>query len=107
VSQLSIKNTPTYTNNLTPSISNLIGERDETTDSVTLGDHGTRSNQRSIRRVPILPPDRIRRLPFGTGIVLLRSAPPIITDLHAWPTRPDARQLAADRTAIETLLRHG
>jgi type IV secretory pathway TraG/TraD family ATPase VirD4 len=88
-------------------ISNLIGERDETTDSVTLGDHGTRSNQRSIRRVPILPPDRIRRLPFGTGIVLLRSAPPIITDLHAWPTRPDARQLAADRTAIETLLRHG
>ncbi|MEK0245318.1 TraM recognition domain-containing protein [Bifidobacterium mongoliense] len=88
-------------------ISSLIGERDETTDSVTLGDHGSRSNQRSIRRVPILPPDRIRRLPFGTGIVLLRSAPPIITDLHAWPTRPDARQLTADRTAIETLLRHG
>ncbi|MEK0218613.1 TraM recognition domain-containing protein [Bifidobacterium mongoliense] len=88
-------------------ISNLIGERDETTDSVTLGDHGTRSNQRSIRRVPILPPDRIRRLPFGTGIVLLRSAPPIITDLHAWPSRPDARQLSADRAEIENLLRHG
>jgi type IV secretory pathway TraG/TraD family ATPase VirD4 len=88
-------------------ISSLIGERDETTDSVTLGDHGSRSNQRSIRRVPILPPDRIRRLPFGTGIVLLRSAPPIITDLRAWPTRTDARQLAADRTAIEALLRHG
>ncbi|MCI1787665.1 MAG: TraM recognition domain-containing protein [Actinomyces sp.] len=88
-------------------ISNLIGERDETTDSVTLGDHGSRSNQRSIRRVPILPPDRIRRLPFGTGIVLLRSAPPIITDLRAWPSRPDARQLTADRTAIEALLRQG
>lgn len=88
-------------------ISNLIGERDETTDSVTLGDHGSRSNQRSIRRVPILPPDRIRRLPFGTGIVLLRSAPPIITDLHAWPSRPDARQLTADRTGIEDLLRQG
>ncbi|MFT8857910.1 MAG: TraM recognition domain-containing protein [Bifidobacterium aquikefiri] len=88
-------------------ISNLIGERDETTDSVTLGDHGSRSNQRSIRRVPILPPDRIRRLPFGTGIVLLRSAPPIITDLRAWHTRPDARQLTVDRTAIEALLRQG
>ena len=88
-------------------ISNLIGERDETTDSVTLGDHGSRSNQRSIRRVPILPPDRIRRLPFGTGIVLLRSAPPIITDLHAWPSRPDARQLSADRAEIGNLLRHG
>ncbi|MCI1636792.1 MAG: TraM recognition domain-containing protein [Bifidobacterium crudilactis] len=87
-------------------VSSLIGERDETIDSVTLGDHGSRSNQRSIRRVPILPPDRIRRLPFGTGIVLLRSASPIITDLHAWPTRPDARQLSADRET-EALLRHG
>jgi type IV secretory pathway TraG/TraD family ATPase VirD4 len=87
-------------------IANLIGERDEYTDSVTLGDHGSRSNQRSIRRVPILPPDRIRRLPFGTGIVLLRSAPPIITDLHPWHTRPDAKQLAADRAGIEDLLRH-
>ncbi|MCI1791916.1 MAG: TraM recognition domain-containing protein [Bifidobacterium tibiigranuli] len=88
-------------------IANLIGERDEYTDSVTLGDHGTRSSQRSIRRVPILPPDRIRRLPFGTGIVLLRSAPPIITDLRAWPTRPDAKQLTADRAGIEALLRQG
>src|SRR5699024_6064866 len=30
-------------------LSTLIGERDEYTDSVTLGEHGTRSNQRSIR----------------------------------------------------------
>ena len=88
-------------------VSNLIGERDEYTDSITLGDHGSRSNQRSIRRVPILPPDHIRRLPFGTGIVLLRSAPPIITDLHPWPGRPDAKQLAADRAEIEDLLQQG
>jgi len=51
-------------------LSSLLGERDEYTDSVTLGDHGTRSNQRAVRRVPILPPDRIRTLPFGTGITL-------------------------------------
>ena len=87
-------------------ISHLIGERDEYTDSVTLGDHGSRSNQRSIRRVPILPPDQIRRMPFGTGIVLLRSAPPIITDLNPWPGRSDAKHLAADRAAIEDTLRH-
>ena len=86
-------------------LSSLIGERDEYTDSVTLGDHGTRSNQRSVRRVPILPPDRIRTLPFGTGITLLRSAPPIVTDLRAWPTRTDADQLGTDRAAIEALLR--
>mgnify|MGYP001062778198 CR=1 FL=1 len=83
----------------------LIGDRDETTDSITIGDHGTRSNQRSIRRVPILPPDKIRRLPFGTGIVLLRSAPPIVTDLHPWTGRPDAAQLTSDRVGIETMLR--
>ncbi|WP_238556823.1 TraG/TraD/VirD4 family protein [Bifidobacterium psychraerophilum] len=88
-------------------ISSLIEERDETTDSVTLGDHSSRSNQRSIRRVPVLPPDRIRRLPLGTGIMLLRSAPPIITDQRAWPHRSDAKQLTANRTAIEDLLRHG
>lgn len=86
-------------------LSALVGERDEYTDSVTLGDHGTRSNQRSVRRVPILPPDRIRRLPFGTGIVLLRSAPPIVTDLHPWPRRPDATQLTVDRAQTEALLR--
>ena len=86
-------------------LSTLIGERDEYTDSVTLGDRGTRSNQRSIRRVPILPPDRIRTLPFGTGITLLRSAPPIVTDLRAWPSRPDAAQLRSDRTELEALLR--
>ncbi|MBS1698871.1 MAG: type IV secretory system conjugative DNA transfer family protein [Actinobacteria bacterium] len=86
-------------------LSALVGERDEYTDSVTLGDHGTRSNQRSVRRVPIFPPDRIRRLPFGTGIVLLRSAPPIVTDLRPWTKRPDAGQLVADRAEIEALLR--
>ncbi|MCW4353465.1 type IV secretory system conjugative DNA transfer family protein [Hoyosella sp. YIM 151337] len=86
-------------------LSTLIGERDEYTDSVTLGDHGTRSNQRSIRRVPILPPDRIRTLPFGTGVTLLRSAPPIVTDLRPWPSRPDSGQLKSDRAEVEALLR--
>ena len=86
-------------------LSTLIGERDEYTDSITLGDRGTRSNQRSVRRVLILPPDRIRTLPFGTGITMLRSAPPIVTDLRAWPDRPDAAQLRNDRTELEALLR--
>ena len=85
-------------------LSTLIGERDEYTDSTTIGDHGTRSNQRSIRRVPILPPDRLRTLSFGTGITMLRSAPPIVTNLRSWVTRDDAKTLRADRTEIETLL---
>src|SRR5699024_1249922 len=88
-------------------VSALIGERDETTDSTTIGDHGSRSSQRSIRRVSILPPDRLRTLPFGTGVVMLRSAPPIITDLRRWTTRADAKQLQADRRQLEALLQHG
>lgn len=85
-------------------LSTLIGERDEHTDSVTLGDHGSRSNQRSIRRVAVMPPDRIRMLPFGTGVTLLRSAPPILTYLRPWPARADADQLKQDRAEIEALL---
>ncbi|WP_424446647.1 type IV secretory system conjugative DNA transfer family protein [Microbacterium sp. CH-015] len=86
-------------------LSSLIGERDEITDSVTIGEQGHRSAQRSIRRVPVMPPDVIRTLPFGTGVVMLRTARPIITDLRAWPARTDAAQLKTDRREIETLLR--
>jgi type IV secretory pathway TraG/TraD family ATPase VirD4 len=68
-------------------LSVLIGERDEQTDSLTVGDYGSRSLQRSTRRVAIMPPERIRTLPFGTGLILLRSAPPIVTTLRRWTNR--------------------
>ncbi|MFH5823099.1 type IV secretory system conjugative DNA transfer family protein [Georgenia sp. AZ-5] len=86
-------------------VSALIGERDELTDSVSIGDHGARSIQRSTRRVPIMPPETIRMLPFGTAMVLLRSAPTMITNLRAWTTRADAARIAADRATIEQQLR--
>lgn len=84
--------------------STLIGERDEYTDSVTLGEYGHRSNQRSVRRVRILPPDRIRTLPFGTGVTLLRSAPPIITELRLWTARENGPELSKDQEQLEALL---
>ena len=87
-------------------LTTLIGERDEVTDSTTVGDHGSRSAQRSIRRVPIMPPDTIRTLPFGTALVLLRSAPPIVTRMRTWTDRPDAKQLRDDRADIEATLQH-
>lgn len=87
-------------------LSTLIGERDEHTDTITIGDHGTRGLQRSTRRVPILPPDTIRTLPFGTGLVLLRSTPPIVTDLRRWTARPDSKELARLRTTTEKQLGH-
>jgi type IV secretory pathway TraG/TraD family ATPase VirD4 len=88
-------------------LSTLIGERDEATDSTTIGDHGTRSSQRSIRRVAIMPPDSIRTLPFGTGLVMLRAAPPIVARLRLWSSRADAKSLLAGRAEIEALLRAG
>lgn len=86
-------------------VSALLGERDEITHSTSTGDHGSRSVQRSMRRVPVMPPETIRMLPFGTALVLLRSAPPLVTHLHAWTKRPDAKQLLAERAAIEQTLR--
>jgi type IV secretory pathway TraG/TraD family ATPase VirD4 len=68
-------------------LSVLIGEREERSDSVSIGDYGQRSLQRSSRRVAVMPPERIRMLPFGTGLVLLRSAPPIVIRLRPWTSR--------------------
>jgi type IV secretory pathway TraG/TraD family ATPase VirD4 len=87
-------------------ISTLIGERDETTTTDTISETGGHSTARSIRRVPIMPPETIRTLPFGTAVTLLRSTRPIITDLRPWTSRPEAPTLTADRRAIETLIQH-
>ncbi len=78
-------------------LSALIGERDERTDSISVGDYGSRSLQRSMRRVPVMPPEVIRTLPFGTALVLLRSAPPVVTDLRPWTERKEAAQLSDER----------
>jgi type IV secretion system protein VirD4 len=68
-------------------LSVLIGERDDPNDTVTISEYGARSIQRSTRRRQVMPPEQIRMLPFGTGLVLLRSAPPIVTDLRRWTER--------------------
>ncbi len=88
-------------------LSQLVGERDEETDSVTQDAYGGHSSQRSIRRVPILPPDVLRTLPFGTGVILLRATRPIVADLRPWTARPDAAELKADRARLEKQLQQG
>lgn len=86
-------------------LSALIGERDERTDTISVGDYGSRSLQRSTRRVPVMPPETIRTLPFGTALVLLRSAPPLVTDLRPWTSRKEADQLRTNRVEVEATLR--
>jgi type IV secretion system protein VirD4 len=79
-------------------ISRLIGDREvrEWSETVQSGVTG-RSMSSSSRYRPILEPSEIRRLPIGTGLLLLRSAPPIMMSLRPWTARPDAEQLAAAR----------
>jgi type IV secretory pathway TraG/TraD family ATPase VirD4 len=88
-------------------ISRLVGEREVTERSETVGAGSAgRSTSTSIRYRPILDPSEIRRLPFGTGLALLRSAPPIMMRLCPWTTRPDATELTAARAGWETATCH-
>ncbi|GAB3132734.1 hypothetical protein GCM10027057_05380 [Marisediminicola antarctica] len=73
--------------------------------STTIGDRGPRSSQHSVRRVTITPPDTIRTLPFGTGLIMLRATPPIIARLQMWTERPDGKTQRADRAKIEASMR--
>jgi len=85
----------------------LIGERDERTESTSRDGYGSRSVSTSLRRVPIMDTSRLRTLPFGTAVLLLRTAAPIVLDLRPWPDRADGPALAADRARVEAQLRAG
>ena len=85
-------------------LSALLGDREEQTTSTSRGRDGHTSTSVSTHRVPILPPARLRTLPFGTAVLLLRSAPPIALTLSPWTSRPDAGRLTADRAAVEANL---
>ncbi len=82
-------------------LSTLIGQRDKATTTTSRGRDGHTSTSTSTTQVPILEPARLRTLPFGTAILLLRAARPIALTLTPWTARPDAAQLTADRLRVE------
>ena len=82
----------------------LIGDRDETTTTVARDHHGARSTSSSTRRVPVMDTSRLRTLPFGTAVLLLRTAAPVVLDLTPWTARRDGGALRAGREAIERRL---
>ena len=71
-------------------LGSLIGERDDHTQAWSHDSHGLRTLTTNVRRVPILDTGRLRTLPFGTAILLLRTARPIILDMHPWTDRAEA-----------------
>lgn len=77
----------------------VCGERDDEVRNWNRGSDGARSETTSTRRVPVLPADVLRTLPFGTGVLLARTAPPILLSMQPWTARADA---AAIRASIRT-----
>lgn len=82
-------------------VSRLLGEVDEATQTLSRGRSGERSSSTSMRQMPVMPPSELRTLPFGTGVLLLRQARPIVLDLQGWTDRSDAARLTAGRSAVE------
>jgi type IV secretory pathway TraG/TraD family ATPase VirD4 len=82
-------------------VSRLLGEIDEPTQTLSRGRMGERSSSTSLRQVPVMPPSVLRTLAFGTGVLLLRHARPVVIDLQAWPDRSDADRLRAGRAEVE------
>jgi type IV secretory pathway TraG/TraD family ATPase VirD4 len=82
-------------------LSKLIGQRPDRQTSISTGPDGRRSTSTSTHQVPILEPGRLRTLPFGTAVLLLRSARPIVLTLRPWIERQDSKALQAQRLELE------
>lgn len=83
-------------------LSRLIGDHDVREWSETrAGAAMATSTSSSLRRRPIMEPADLRRLPLEHGLLLLRSAAPIMIRLTPWTARRDAAQLAASRAQFE------
>ncbi len=85
-------------------LSRLLGQREKTQTSTSDGGNGHRSTSTSTIRVPALEPHQLRTLPFGTAVLLLRSARPIVLDMTPWTARRDAESLRAGRAHLEKVI---
>jgi type IV secretory pathway TraG/TraD family ATPase VirD4 len=86
-------------------ISRLVGDRTEREFRQTAQSGGGRSTSSSSRERAILDPSAIRAIAPGHGLLLLRSARPIMLTLRPWTARPDASRLQHDRAAVEGVIR--
>jgi type IV secretory pathway TraG/TraD family ATPase VirD4 len=86
-------------------LSKLIGQRDQHTTSSSRGPDGRRSTSTTTTKVPVLEPAALRTLPFGTAVLLMKSAPPIDLSLQPWTSRKDTKVLAQARDHAEAAIR--
>jgi type IV secretion system protein VirD4 len=85
-------------------LSKLIGQREERQYSQSIGADGRRSSSSFLREVPVMDPSRLRMLPFGTAVLMLRAARPIVLSMTSWTQRPDAEQLQGSRRRLEGVI---
>ena len=93
-------------------ISGLIGERDDWYATTSHSAHALAidtgaTTSSSLRKVPILPPDAIRSIPFGSAVMLLSQADPFPLRLRPWTHRPDAKHVARQQADIENQILEG
>lgn len=86
-------------------LTSLLGVRRERRTSESWGADRRRTVSTSLHEVPILDTGQLRTLPFGSAVLLLRSAAPIMLQLQPWTRRRDAAVLATQRAEIEKSLR--
>lgn len=85
-------------------LSALIGTRREERTTVSYGANG-RSYSRSDEEKPILEPGRLRTLPFGYGLLLLRTAAPILMRMGPWTDRSDSATLLGNQAKLQETIR--
>jgi type IV secretory pathway TraG/TraD family ATPase VirD4 len=85
-------------------LTTLVGTREQRRANDSWGPDGRKSVSYSTQEVPILDAGRLRTLPFGQGLLLLRTAPPILLMLQPWTARADAVTLRTDRGETERSL---
>jgi len=85
-------------------LSKLIGQRQERQYSESIGADGRRSRSSSLHEVPVMDTSRLRMLPFGTAVLMLRAARPIVLTMTSWSQRPDAAELQRSRRRLEGVI---
>ena len=86
-------------------LSRMIGDRTVRERSESWGTDRSTSYSESDRQRAILDPAMIRELRFGYGLMLLRSAKPIMLRLHPWTGRTDAGEIETGKARIESAIR--
>jgi len=86
-------------------LARLVGERTEREYSETSQAGGGRSISAANRERAILDPSAIRSIAPGHGLLLLRSARPIMLTLRPWTARSNGPRLESDRVRVENAIR--